>query len=381
MPRSARAASVARPSPRTAAGLAALALLGLAGAGCATTPKRAESTYVWPLPPDPPRIRWVRNLVREGSLEGGAGRAFLRVFVPEAGENAVRNPTGVALSPDETRLYVACGPVGRVLEFDLARGRVRAVADAEGYRPAFASDVAVDGEGRIYVSDSSQGVVWAYDQQGAFRTQIGKGVLDRPISMALDRKRQVLYVVDGGDPKGQNHQVAAFSLAGQHLRTIGKRGGAPGEFNFPSRAAVAADGSLYVADTLNFRIQVFDPEGGLAGVFGSQGTGAGQFLKVKGLAFDAFGNLHVADTEQGIVQILNPARQPLMAYGGRAARPEFMQTPGALVIDSKGNVYVTDYSAGWVNQYQLFNVTAEDSFKAVGAPSGKADAAPQGARP
>ena len=380
MSRTTRAASPARPltpAPLRLLALAAALALAGGGAGCAGGAKRQASAYVWPLPPDPPRVRWVRSISTEADLEGGAGRAFYRVFVPAGSEDQVANPTGVALSPDEKRLYVACGPRARVVEIDLERGRIRRIADAEGYRATFPSDVALDAEGRLYVSDSSSSLVWVYDRDGKFTGQIGKGKLTRPIGMALDRKRQVLYVVDGGEAKGQDHKVEVFSLAGQHLRTIGKRGAAPGEFNFLSRAAVAPDGNLYVADTLNFRVQVFDPEGVLVGVFGSQGTGAGQFLKVKGLAFDAFGNLHVVDTEQGIIQILNPAHQPLMAYGGRAHRFEFMQSPGAVVIDSKNNIYVTEYATDRVNQYQLFNTSAEDSFKAVASPG----ASPPGTTP
>jgi len=366
MPRSARAAARHLPARILLACLAAA--LSASAAGCASAPTRATREYVWPLPPDPPRIRWVRTITKEADLGGGAGRSFYRVLVPEGNDDQIANPTGVALSPDEKKLYVACGPRGRVLELDLEKARLRQVANAEGYRASFPADVAVDAEGRLYVADSA-GAVWTYEKDGAFRAVFGKGKLQRPISLALDRKRQLLYVVEGGEAKGQNHQVEVFSLAGQHLRTIGKRGGGPGEFNFLSRAALSPDGNLYVADTLNWRVQVFDPEGALVAIFGSQGTGAGQFLKVKGLAFDRFGNLHAVDTEQGTIQILNPEHRPLMAYGGRANQVEFMQTPGAAVIDSKGNIYVTDYASNRVNQYQLFNTTAEDSFKPVAAPA------------
>jgi DNA-binding beta-propeller fold protein YncE len=366
MPRSARAA--ARPLPSRILLACLAASLAASAAGCASAPTKPSREYVWPLPPDPPRVRWIRTITKESDLGGGAARGLFRVLVPEGNEDQVANPTGLALSPDERKLYVACGPRGRVLELDLEKGRLRQVANTEGYRAAFPADVAADAEGRLYVADST-GAVWAYHQDGSLRALIGKGKLVRPISLALDRKRQLLYVVEGGEAKGQNHQVEVFSLAGQHLRTIGKRGGAPGEFNFLSRAAVSPDGHLYVADTLNFRIQVFDPEGGLVATFGSQGNGFGQFLKVKGLAFDPFGNLHAVDTEQGTIQILNPEHRPLMAYGGKANRVEFMQTPGAAVIDSKGNIYVTDYASNRVNQYRLFNVTAEDSFKAVAVPA------------
>jgi DNA-binding beta-propeller fold protein YncE len=354
------------PASLALAGVAAALLSG--ASGCATAPKVVAREYVWPLPPDPPRVKWVRTISREQDFAGGAGRAVYRVLVPEGTDDVVMNPTGAALSPDEQRLYVACGPRGRVLELDFQKGRLRQVANVEGYRPGFPVDVALDAEGRLYVADGA-GAVWAYEKDGAFKAVIGKGKLQRPVALALDRKRQLLYVADGGEAKGQNHQVEVFSLAGQHLRTIGKRGAGPGEFNFLSRLALSPAGNLYVADTLNWRIQYFDPEGNLLGMFGSQGSAPGQFLKVKGLAFDAFGNLHVVDTEQGLVQILNPEHRPLMAYGGKANQIQFMQTPGAVVIDSKNNIYVTDYASNRVNQYQLFNTTAEDSFKQVTGPA------------
>ena len=339
-----------------------LALTAALGAGCATTPKAPVQEIVWPLPPDPPKVRWVRSLVSEQDLGGGTGRAFRRFLVPERPEDRIDSPTGLALSPDGKRLYVACGPRARVLELDLAEAQLRKVADAEGFRPGMPFDVAVDADDHLYVSDSAKGLVWVYDRQGAFLRHVGKGVLERPTGLALDRKRRVLYVVEGGEAKGQNHQVEAFALDGTHLRTIGSRGGAPGQFNFPARAAVDADGNLFVADTLNFRVQVFDPTGVLITTFGGQGSAPGQFLKVKGLAFDSFGNLHAVDSEQSLVQILNSRRQPLMAYGGRGYRPELMLVPSPIVIDDQNNIFVADYAASRVNQYQLFNVTKEESL-------------------
>lgn len=362
--------------PRSRLALAALLpLAALLAAGCATTPRAPAQEIVWPLPPDPPRVKWVRSLVSEQDLGGGAGRSFRRLLVPERPEDRIDSPTGLALSPDGTRLYVACGPRGRVLELDLARSRLRRVADAEGFAPTMPFDVAVDGADRLYVADSAKGLVWVYDRTGTFLRHVGKGVLERPTGLAIDRTRQVLYVVEGGEAKGQNHQVEVFSLQGEHLRTIGSRGGAPGQFNFPARLAVDAEGSLYVADTLNFRVQVFDAAGALVGTFGSQGSAPGQFLKVKGLAFDTFGNLHAVDSEQSLVQILNARHQPLMAYGGRGYRPELMLVPSPIVIDASNTIYVADYGANRVNQYQLFNVTKEESQGE--APPGASEGKPQ----
>jgi hypothetical protein len=51
-----------------------------------------------------------------------------------------------------------------------------------------------------------------------------------------------------------------------------------------------------------------------------------------------------------------------MAYGGRGYRPELMLVPSPIAIDDRNNIFVADYAAGRVNQYQLFDVTKEESL-------------------
>jgi sugar lactone lactonase YvrE len=371
------------PPPARLARLAAAALvpLWLGLAGCATSSASSEKLGAsWPLPPDPPRVKWVRTLQRETDLGTGGGRAFYRFLVPAGADEVVENPTGLALSADEQRLYVACGPRRRVLEFDLAGRRVRRVADQEGYQPVMPMDVALDADDNLYVADATKAQVWVFGRDGKFQRLLGAGKLRRPIGLALDRKRQVLHVLDVGEGAEREHQIETFALRGDHLRTIGGRGLEPGKFHLPSRIAVAPDGRLFVADTLNFRVQVFDADGGLIGTIGTQGYGPGQFLKVKGVALDAVGNLHAVDGDQGIVQIFDPSNQVLMAYGGRAARPEFLLTPGPIVIDSKNDIWVADYAAHKVNEYLLFNTSAEPDPRPVepgSAPSKKQPADPK----
>lgn len=340
--------------------LAALALAALAG--CAGP--RPVPDLRWPLPPDEPRIKFVRSFASEFDLEVSTGRKIARVFVPPDPADVVGNVTGLALSPDENRLYVACATSSRVLRVDLAAGRLERVANQEGYRPASPSGVALDAEENLYVADRA-GEVLVYSAEGArFLRRFGRGKLDRPTALALDRKRQLLYVSDGSQVKSQNHRVEVYSLAGEHLRTIGTRGATPGQFNFPTGLAVAPDGRLFVVDMLNFRVQVFDAEGGLLGMFGSIGAGnPGTFDKAKAVALDGFGNLYVVDGQQGYVQLFNPRFQPLMAFGGRADLPGYMWVPNSIVIDSRNTIYVGDFARRAVSQYQLINTTAEDSFK------------------
>jgi hypothetical protein len=107
---------------------------------------------------------------------------------------------------------------------------------------------------------------------------------------------------------------------------------------------------------------VFDPEGRLVSMFGSIGSGEpGTFDKAKSVAFDSFGNIYVVDSQQAWVQIFNSKFQPLMAFGGRLTLPGYLSTPTAIAISSKNTIWVADFFAGHVNEYQLINTTAADS--------------------
>ncbi|MCM2332891.1 MAG: SMP-30/gluconolactonase/LRE family protein [Anaeromyxobacteraceae bacterium] len=367
-------ATTTRPtSPRALALVLAVAAL----AGCATTGRGPAVDVRWPLPPDTARIKYVRTIATEYDLEVSGWRAFSRIFVPPDPGAVVGNTTGLALSPDERSLYVASASTGSVLRVDFAAGRITRVAAEEGRRPAVPHSLAVDAEGNLFVADRA-GEIWVFSPEDKFLRRFGADHLDRPTGIAIDRKRQLLYVVDGSQVKSQNHRVEVFSLRGEHLRTIGTRGAAPSQFNFPTNVAVAPDGRLYVVDMLNFRVQVFDADGGLLSMFGAPGAGApGTFDKAKAVALDTFGNAYVVDSAQGFVQLFNPQHQPLMAFGGQATLPGYMGVPNCIVIDSRNTIYVGDFARRAVNVYQLINTTAEDSLpptpEAPATPGGRTD--------
>ncbi len=328
----------------------------LAASGCATS--KPPERVVWPFPPETPRIEYIRSISTSKDVETG----FRSFWSAVSGRRpiSIPNPTAIALTPDEKRMYVTCSAAGLVLYFDLPKGAAGRAADVEGFSPVRPFGVAVDGAGNVYVSDQVKPRVLVYSPDGKFLREIGKGMFDRPSGLAFDRRRQLLYVVDGSNGSSTHHRVEVFAPDGRHLRTIGTRGSSPGEFNFPSYVTVAPDGKLYVADSLNFRIQVFDPDGNLLTMLGQIGEGPGLFSKVKGMAFDSFGDLYVVDGQTGIVQMFSPGLRPLMAFGGVARRNELFHSPTDIAIDSKNNIYVADFGYNHVNQYALINTTAAE---------------------
>jgi DNA-binding beta-propeller fold protein YncE len=80
--------------------------------------------------------------------------------------------------------------------------------------------------------------------------------------------------------------------------------------------AISDDGSLYVSDHGNDRVQVFDANGKLQRVIGSTGAAPGAFSGPSGLAVDDAGHLYVADSGNHRVQLLARGGDALSAIGG-----------------------------------------------------------------
>ncbi len=364
------------PTPPVRRAVLALAL-GVLATACATA--KPAQDVVFPPPPDKARIKFVRTIATEDDIDQSAWRKITNVLVPRDNANALLAPTSLALSPDEAILYAALPNRGRVVAVDLGRRKFTAIGAGTSAALARPVGVAVDGAGVVYVTDKPANAVVVFSPDGKLLRKIGREELVEPTGIAIDRRNQILYVVNDAARQEGRHTIEAYSLSGKHLRTLGGgRSDQPGYFNFPRSVAVSRSGELHVVDMLNFRIQVFDAQGNLMRFFGQAGASfPGQFDKIHGVAFDTFDNVYVADAVQG-VHILSADGAPLMMFG-----PPIARGPSAIAIDSKNTIYVGDLLSG-VHEFKLVNTTADDSrakpaqpaVKPAGAGSATAPAKP-----
>lgn len=366
--------------------LAAAGLLVLLG-GCATAPTPAEKPVrlVWPPPPLTARIEFVRSIVSEENLEKDT--TFSERLVTFLGgerpaPNRIAEPAGLAVSDDGQRLYVADFGQLAVFVFDFARHSFVKIGGAEPLgRPV---GLALDAEENLYVVEQEKRAVSVFDRTGHRLRSITHASVERPTGIAIDRTRGRIYLVDTAHTLSTEHTVKVFDMTGELVGKIGRgKGEEEDQLLFPTYAAVDAAGHLYVSDTLNSRVQVFDPAGKRVRSFGQRGTSWGSFDKPKGVALDGFGNVYVTDSGWSNVQIFNQNGQVLLFFGGRGPIPGMLKNPSALAIDRSNRIYVADYLNHRVEVYQLVNTKAEDSYldARTGPKGGDTTQATQPARP
>ncbi len=133
-------------------------------------------------------------------------------------------------------------------------------------------------------------------------------------------------------------------------RTIGGFGQADGQFNSPRGIAVAQDGSLFIADSLNHRIQHLNPDGSFINSWGgfadsSVGTApGGKFNEPWGIAIGPDGSVFVTDTWNHRIQKFDQQGNFLLQWGyfGTAENPDGFWGPRGIAVDQDGRVFITD---------------------------------------
>jgi len=140
-----------------------------------------------------------------------------------------------------------------------------------------------------------------YDFSLKWGTQgTGDGEFNRPPSIAVAPDGSV-YVADMS-----NSRIQKFTSEGVFVSNWGTYGSNDGEFDFPIAIAVAPDGSVYVADMSNFRIQKFTSAGVFVSQWGTYGTGDGEFQYPGGVAVASDGSVYVADRNNDRIQKFSP---------------------------------------------------------------------------
>ncbi len=127
------------------------------------------------------------------------------------------------------------------------------------------------------------------------------------------------------------------------LSLWGESGSEPGQLSRPTGIAVAATGEVYIADTGNDRIQVFDRDGTFLRGFGGSGAAPGQFRRPMDLDIDAAGRLYVAELVGNRVQIFTAAGEWLRELRGESTEAGPFDGAAGVWVAPAGDIFVADF--------------------------------------
>lgn len=208
------------------------------------------------------------------------------------------------------------------------------------------SAVACDSQDRVYAFQRKDPPVIVFDREGNYLSSWGEHAILDPHGIYIGPD-DIVYLTDRDD-----HVALKFTLDGRPLLVVGDRGQASdtgctkdggrvlraaGPFNKPTEMVVAPSGDLYVTDGYrNSRVHRFDPHGRLVASWGEPGkTAPGEFHLPHSLWIDAQGTIYVCDRENNRIQLFS-------LEGRYLAQWSDLNRPTDIYIDANDIVYVSD---------------------------------------
>ncbi len=264
---------------------------------------------------------------------------------------------------------------------------------AEEERPPFSGmkeprDAAVDEAGRVWIADFGNSRLRVFDANGGFLGGWGgrgNGTFGFNQLCAVSIREEDLYVADtwngriqhfslkgewknaaeghygprgvATDAKGRvwvtdtgNHRVILYEGNLAQIRTVGKRGSAAGELFGPVGISVGPSGSVYVADTGNRRVQVFDSEGKFERAFPVAGWVGGNEPH---LEVDPEENVHVTDPEGNALLLFDASGRMLRRLTEDSAGEKFSKPTGVALNRKTRMLYVVNSGNNTVSRIPL----------------------------
>jgi DNA-binding beta-propeller fold protein YncE len=318
-----------------------------------------EQPIFYPLPPDVPRLQFLKKY--SSSLDVATKSKGFRSFVFGGEENedqVVQKPYGLAMH--DGSIYVVDTRGNGYGVFDLKNDTSRLIKPSGAGALRKPINITIDEDGTRYVTDSAREQVLVFNSDDKFLRAIGAPGQFKPIDVAISGDR--LYVSDIA-----NHVIHVLEkTTGKELLRFGEPGDQPGQFAHPTNLALGPQGTIYITDTSNFRLQEFDLEGEFIRAIGTAGNTPGTFARPKGVSLDRDGHIYVVDAAFQNVQILHTDGGALMSFGTPGEEIDSINLPTVVKVDYDNVSYFEEYFApGFDVEYLVFVVSSFGYNKVV----------------
>lgn len=322
---------------------------------------------VYPGPPETPRFIYERTFRSSLDVKEITGMDRFKQVVTGtlSTGRGIAKPYGIAVY--QGRVYVTDTVSRAILMFDVPGKNFKAIGVEGPGTITKPIGITVSKQGELYVADHTSKRIMVYNKDGDFLRAIGGSeYMRKPSGVAVSPDGSRLYVIDtGGVDNRKNHRMTIWDAqTGTFIKSVGTRGTEPGNFNLPLQASVAPDGTVYVVDGGNFRVQAFSADGDYLKSIGAIGRRGGQFSRPKGVGTDQKGNIYVVDTAFGNTQIFNPDGEFLMWVGnrGNSGRPGEYMLPAGVAVDEDGRIYMVDQFFKKVDVYRPYELKENEGW-------------------
>jgi sugar lactone lactonase YvrE len=324
------------------------------------------SKFVWPNPPSITRIRYTGYWSGEKFIEKKQTKKpswMERISGVATGSTPgdfkprwqLISPNGIAVD-SQNLVYIADSKVRAVFIVNVETGDYSMIKNGSDAKFQWIVGLAIDDSDHLFVADSGKRHVVVFDKNHKFEGTISEGLVD-PGGLAIDNENRLLYVTDAEQDLVFVYDVdPPFKL----IRKLGKPGTehtstVPGEFAKPVGVAVGKDGNVFISDTWNNRIEVFDADGTFIRTFGEAGDGPGYFARPKGISVDCDGHIWVADAMQDRVQVFTPEGRLLIYMGEHGLLPGQFQSLANVIVDKNNRVFTTELYSGRMQQFRYYS--------------------------